>query len=62
MPGDAPIVVNSAGCGAAMKDYGHLLGTPEARARSAAACVDVHEWLADARRPPAAAAPPRSGR
>ena len=30
MPGDAPIVVNSAGCGAAMKDYGHLLGTPEA--------------------------------
>ena len=31
MPGDAPIVVNSAGCGAAMKDYGRLLGTPEAR-------------------------------
>ncbi len=30
MPGDAPIVVNSAGCGAAMKEYGHLLGTPEA--------------------------------
>ena len=28
MPGDAPIVVDSAGCGAAMKDYGHLLGTP----------------------------------
>ena len=26
MPGDAPIVVDSAGCGAAMKDYGHLLG------------------------------------
>ena len=32
MPGDAPIVVNSAGCGAALKDYGHLLGTDEARA------------------------------
>ena len=30
MPGDAPIVVNSAGCGAALKDYGHLLGTSEA--------------------------------
>ena len=27
MPGDAPILVNSAGCGAALKDYGHLLGT-----------------------------------
>ena len=30
MPGDAPIVVNSAGCGAALKEYGHLLGTPAA--------------------------------
>ncbi len=30
MPGDAPIVVNSAGCGSTMKEYGHLLGTPEA--------------------------------
>ncbi|MEX1007541.1 MAG: (Fe-S)-binding protein, partial [Acidimicrobiia bacterium] len=29
MPGDAPVVVDSAGCGAAMKDYGRLLGTPE---------------------------------
>ena len=35
MPGEAPIVVNSAGCGAALKDYGHLLGTEEARAFSA---------------------------
>ena len=35
MPGDAPIVVNSAGCGAALKDYGHLLGTPEAAAFAA---------------------------
>ena len=34
MPGDAPIVVDSAGCGAALKDYGHLLGTPEAEAFS----------------------------
>lgn len=45
MPGDDAIVVNSAGCGAAMKEYGHLLGTDEARAFSARV-VDVHEWLA----------------
>jgi glycolate oxidase iron-sulfur subunit len=45
MPGDAPIVVNSAGCGAAMKGYGHLVGTPEAAA-FAARVVDVQEWLA----------------
>jgi glycolate oxidase iron-sulfur subunit len=45
MPGEAPIVVNSAGCGAALKDYGHLLGTAEAVAFSARV-VDVHEWLA----------------
>lgn len=45
MPGDAPIVVNSAGCGAAMKDYGHLLGTPEAVAFSARV-LDVHEFVA----------------
>jgi glycolate oxidase iron-sulfur subunit len=35
MPGDAPIVVDSAGCGAAMKDYGRLLGTADADAFSA---------------------------
>jgi glycolate oxidase iron-sulfur subunit len=46
LPGDAPILVNSAGCGAAMKDYGHLLGTPEAAAFSARV-RDVHEWLAE---------------
>ncbi|MEX1105417.1 MAG: heterodisulfide reductase-related iron-sulfur binding cluster [Ilumatobacteraceae bacterium] len=45
MPGDAPIVVNSAGCGAALKDYGHLLGTPAAVAFSARV-VDVHELVA----------------
>jgi glycolate oxidase iron-sulfur subunit len=32
MPGDAPVVVDSAGCGAAMKEYGELLGTVEAHA------------------------------
>jgi glycolate oxidase iron-sulfur subunit len=45
IPGDDQIVVNSAGCGAAMKDYGHLVGTPEAAA-FAARVVDVQEWLA----------------
>jgi glycolate oxidase iron-sulfur subunit len=44
MPGDAPILVDSAGCGAALKDAGHLVGTPEAAA-FAARVLDVHEWL-----------------
>lgn len=26
MPGDLPVIVNSAGCGSTMKEYGHLLG------------------------------------
>ena len=46
MPGDAPVLVNSAGCGAAMKDFGRLLGTSEANAFSARV-RDIHEWLAD---------------
>jgi glycolate oxidase iron-sulfur subunit len=46
LPGDQPIIVDSAGCGAALKDYGHLLGTPEAAAFSARV-VDASEWLAD---------------
>jgi glycolate oxidase iron-sulfur subunit len=46
MPGDADILVDSAGCGAAMKDYGHLVGTPEAAA-FAARVRDVHEWVAE---------------
>ncbi len=45
MPGDAPIVVNSAGCGAALKEYGRLLGTPEARA-FASRVADVSELVA----------------
>ena len=44
--GDKPILVNSAGCGAAMKEYGHLLGTEEARAFSGRV-YDVSEFLAD---------------
>lgn len=42
---DRPIIVDSAGCGAAMKDYGHLVGTPEAKAFSARV-FDIQEWLA----------------
>jgi glycolate oxidase iron-sulfur subunit len=45
MPGDAPVVVDSAGCGAAMKDYGRLLDTPAAHA-FAARVVDFSEWVA----------------
>jgi glycolate oxidase iron-sulfur subunit len=53
-PGDAPILVDAAGCGAMLKDYGHLLGTPEAEAFGARV-RDVHEWLAERvdRLPPA---------
>lgn len=45
MPGDAPILVNSAGCGAVLKEYGSLVGTDGAR-RFAARVFDIHEWLA----------------
>lgn len=45
MPGSAPILVNSAGCGAALKDYGRLLDTDEARAFTARV-FDIHEWIA----------------
>ncbi len=40
------IVVNSAGCGAALKHYGELLGTDEAKAFSSRA-RDIGEWLAE---------------
>ena len=45
MPGTAPILVNSAGCGAALKEYGHLLGTAEA-ADFSDRVLDVHEFVA----------------
>jgi glycolate dehydrogenase iron-sulfur subunit len=51
MPGDAPVVVDSAGCGAAMKDYGRLVGTPDAHA-FAARVVDFSEWVAARGVPP----------
>ena len=43
---ELPIVVDSAGCGAAMKDYGHLLDREEAREFSARV-FDIQEFLAD---------------
>ncbi len=46
MPGDAPVVVDSAGCGAAMQDYGKLLDTPEAHA-FAGRVQDFSTWLRD---------------
>ena len=46
MPGDAPILVNSAGCGAAMKDYGELIGT-DLSIRFSSRVSDIDEWLAE---------------
>ncbi len=51
IPGDADIVVDSAGCGAAMKDYGDLLGTPAAHAFSARV-RDFSEWVVEQGVPP----------
>jgi glycolate oxidase iron-sulfur subunit len=45
MPGEAPILVNSAGCGAAMQDYGTLVGTAAAE-HFARRVIDVNQWLA----------------
>jgi glycolate oxidase iron-sulfur subunit len=44
-PDDVPVVVNSAGCGAQLKDLAHLVDTPSGRAL-AARTLDVHELLA----------------
>ncbi len=51
MPGDAPIAVDSAGCGAAMKHYGELLDTPQARAFSARV-RDIAELVVERGVPP----------
>ena len=45
LPPDIPVLVDAAGCGAALKGYGELVGTEEAH-RFAARVHDVHEWLA----------------
>ena len=59
-PGSAPILVDSAGCGAALKDYGRLLGTP-AGAAFASRVVDINEWVATRadRLPPAVEGGPK---
>ena len=44
---DTPIVVNSAGCGAMLKEYGHLVDVPEEGRRFAARVRDVTELLAE---------------
>ena len=45
LPPDVPVVVDSAGCGAALKDVGHLVGTPAAE-RFASRVMDISEFLA----------------
>jgi glycolate oxidase iron-sulfur subunit len=59
-PGSAPILVDSAGCGAALQDYGHLLGSP-AGERFSARIMDIHQWLAERadRLPPPVTGAPR---
>jgi glycolate oxidase iron-sulfur subunit len=51
MPGDAPVVVDSAGCGAAMKEYGQLLDDDAAHAFSARV-RDFAEWIVEHGVPP----------
>lgn len=41
---DLPIIVNSAGCGSTMKEYGHLLGSEQAEAFSSRV-VDISEFF-----------------
>ena len=45
MPTNGPVLVNSAGCGAMLKEYGKLLGTEKAKQFSERV-FDVHEWIA----------------
>lgn len=45
VPAGMPILVDSAGCGAALEDYGRLLDTPDA-SELAGRVFDVAEWLA----------------
>lgn len=44
IPAGRPLLVNSAGCGAALKEYGHLLGTDQAH-KFSERVFDVHEFL-----------------
>lgn len=51
MPGTAAVVVDSAGCGAAMKEYGRLLGDAVGEA-FAARVSDFSEWVVERGVPP----------
>jgi glycolate oxidase iron-sulfur subunit len=44
LPGPAPVLVDSAGCGAALKDFGHLLGGEGEEFSSRV--FDIQEWIA----------------
>lgn len=46
IPAHGAVVVDSAGCGALMKDYGELLGTPDAHA-FAGRVRDFSEWIVE---------------
>jgi glycolate oxidase iron-sulfur subunit len=56
---EGPIAVNAAGCGAALKDYGHLLPDEPAAAAFAARVRDFSELAAELP-PPAHAVPARA--
>ncbi len=43
-PGESPILVDSAGCGAQLRDYGRMLRSRDAEAFSARV-YDIHEWI-----------------
>jgi glycolate oxidase iron-sulfur subunit len=45
MPGDLPVVVNSAGCGSTMKEYGHLLDADSSALTFAKRTFDASEFL-----------------
>ena len=62
-PGDAPILVDSAGCGAMLKDYGHLLGTAGGACASRPGCsTSTSGWpRGSIACPPAVAAGRRAG-
>jgi glycolate oxidase iron-sulfur subunit len=43
--GDLPIVINSAGCGSTMKEYGHLLQEATGAEAFSSRCFDISEFL-----------------
>jgi glycolate oxidase iron-sulfur subunit len=45
LPGDRPIIINSAGCGSTIKEYAHLLDGDETGRSFAARAMDLSEFL-----------------